>query len=345
MRTLIGVANEHHRQAFLAVLDESEFEVVGLAGTAIEILHLAQTARPELLILDHDPPALDGEAVGRKLAGSDGIPTLLVMDGNAPLTADERKILRAQQISPIRRDLMLREEAREHAQTRIGLLGARCSARRRSLTARSLKAEIAKVRASVRKPLNQWLNKLVSQPREVILVAGGRGATRNLEQVLPQIEALPVPVVIAVDDDGPYGVDLAEQLQARSPVEVRMLRGAQPLSSMSNVYIASRRGTLEVAHGIMAIKVGEKASHIRAIRSMIELRDAGLTILLSSENSESPQALGELSNAGGAVAVVDPEMCAEPTGPAEVVRWQICDHVLDGGRLTWLLQNCTLATN
>ena len=79
----ILIADDHAvvRMAVRLLLEKAGHEVVGEAGSGVDVIALARELAPELVILDIDLPQLDGFAVLRRLCGEGDRCKIVVFSG------------------------------------------------------------------------------------------------------------------------------------------------------------------------------------------------------------------------------------------------------------------------
>lgn len=69
-RILICDDTEHVRQMLIAMLEIDGFEIVGSAGTGAEAIELAETAEPDVVVMDYRMIDMDGLDASRRIRAS-----------------------------------------------------------------------------------------------------------------------------------------------------------------------------------------------------------------------------------------------------------------------------------
>jgi DNA-binding NarL/FixJ family response regulator len=75
-----------------ALSDQTEFEVVGIAGDGYAAIELARTLEPTLVLMDADMPALDGFEATRLIRELPAPPTVVFISAADPGQADDRAL-------------------------------------------------------------------------------------------------------------------------------------------------------------------------------------------------------------------------------------------------------------
>ncbi len=329
------------RQAVLDLLAECEdFEVVGEAANGPHTLTLARQLQPQMLVLE-DGPDLDGEALVRELGRQRSVPTLLLVAGHEQPSPKRRAEFKRAKISRMKRGLLMEPDGvgREHVRARLQLLGARCSDRRQTRTARSLQQEIHRIQASGREnDCSEELVGLTTWPRDLVLVVGGFGSYELLRRIVPTLATAPVPMVVALDEQ--LSTNVLDELRAVSPVPVAELKLGVPLRRLTGLNVALDPTSLRIEKSVVHGAPVPSDNLDEAVRSMSCLADAGLTVLLSSPDESMALALASVANAGGHVVAARPDTCLHGEASSAALRWDVSRHALNEGQIAWLLQNC-----
>lgn len=95
--TTILLADDHPmiRTAIEALLRDTDFEIVGTAGTGDEAFSLLAQLRPEVLLLDLQMPGGSGMDVIRRLAGNEDAPPIVILTA----AIDDASLMEAQALN------------------------------------------------------------------------------------------------------------------------------------------------------------------------------------------------------------------------------------------------------
>jgi chemotaxis response regulator CheB len=342
IRTLVCLASETGRKGLLEVLaDESDFEVVAVVDDGEEAVASRKRLSPDLLVLDDVSPSHTAEKVAEANRFHAPVPTLIFCEEagsrKPDTTTPHGRMISYMDIGLLDRD---DEFARTHLRGRLHSLASRSSVRRRTQTLRSLEDMVGRIRdEAARAQIPERVTQMSSWPLELIMLVGGPGSEELLRRTFGDVEALPVPVLVVLDEETRRNLAPEERFDAPEDLEFHSTLDSTLLHGASGILLAGEDGCVRIVDSMIEVMGSQPPDVFESIRSMASLGPQGLTVLFSGDDSAFATALGTVANENGLTAVIDPEECLLDGAAKAALRWEVTDLALSPRELGWALGN------
>jgi two-component system chemotaxis response regulator CheB len=176
---------------------------------------------------------------------------------------------------------------------------------------------------------------------QLVAIGGSTGSPAALVEILRGLGGeLPVPALLVVHINEPFGAALAEWLDAQGPVRVRYARAGEPLRSARGALLAPPGRHLVVERGCLQLSdAPERHSCRPSVDVLFEslAREPGadrvVACLLTGMGRDGARGMLALRQAGAHTIAQDEATCAVYGMPREAVRLGAVDRVLPLGEI------------
>ena len=324
IRVLVAEDSATTRAYVVHLLEEDPaIRVVGQAADGAEAIELAESLRPDVVLMDVEMPRVDGNEATRRIM--ERAPTPIVMMSAHSRHVEERafEALGTGALAVVGKPAGLGQP--DHAST---------AAQLRNTV--KLMAEVKVVRHWRRRDSNGPEPTRVDRARTIRVVAIGAsaGGPPVVAEILSELPAdLPWPVLIVQHISTGFAPGLVDWLARSTPLTVKLAEADEP-TRPGTVYVAADGAHLGLADGRVRLAADPEVDGFRPsasflLRSVARAAGPGAVgVLLTGMGRDGAAGLLELRRAGGLTIAQDEESCAVFGMPKEAIRLGAAEHVL-----------------
>jgi DNA-binding NarL/FixJ family response regulator len=306
VRVLWCGATTPDRDALLGIVAELEhFELVGETETVAGLVAMTRTHRPDVLILDGSVPGGGVDRVARSLALERPLPILVIVDDeNLAIDRDTFRNLRIYRLDR-QRLRRLDHVDRSFIRTRLNLLAARANEPKHTLPSSSLADVVLALREEEADAyVSPSARKLTADALDMVLLAGGRESVSVLGHVIPHVQAVHVPVLLALEHEHESSaVEPMREYAARTRLPIAELVESLPIRRMNGVMVTPPNRSVSLVGETVRVGTGVLDLE-RLLRSMEMLGPSGLSVLLCEGTTNGARGLATAAQADGHTAVL-----------------------------------------
>ena len=338
IRVLVAEDSATTRAYVVHLLEEDPgITVVGQAKDGAEAVELAESLRPDVVLMDVEMPRVDGNEATRRIM--ERAPTPIVMMSAHSRHVEERafEALGTGALAVVGKP------------AGFGQPGHASSAAQLRETVK-LMAEVKVVRHWRRRDSHAPEPGLVDGARRIRVVAIGAsaGGPPVVAQILSELPAdLPCPVLVVQHISTGFAQGLVDWLGRSTSLTVKLAEADEPARS-GTVYIAPDDAHLGYGDGRVRLTADPEVDGFRPSASYLlqsVARSAGrgaVGVLLTGMGRDGASGLLELRRAGGVTIAQDEESSVVFGMPKEAIRLGAAEHVLPPMKIAEAIRSSTL---
>ncbi len=329
IRVVLAEDSPTARELLLEILNsDGGIDVIGVAKDGKEVIELARTLRPDVILMDVQMPLMDGISATREIMKEQPVPIVIVS-----ANVDVREVEVSMNA--------LSAGALALVPKPPGPSSPRFDAQRRELLA-TVKA-MSKVKLARRgeprirpEPPGAALpSTRPAQPVRVIAIAGSTGAPATLQKILASLPRdFPVPVLIVQHIAVGFSDGFVHWLNAGSQLKVQLASNGERLMPATAYVCPDNKHLIAGAAGVVLLTDarmvgGFRPSATLLFESVAEVyRSGALALILSGMGRDGVDGLGTVKKAGGRILAQSEASCVVYGMPKEAVLAGWVDEIL-----------------